>query len=64
MRETREFVLLTVSNNAECRAVRLLEAVAKAGSWSNWMGVFDRGWMALLQAASSRVRGGQKACAM
>merc|ERR1712185_17752 len=29
---------------------RLLEAVAKAGSWSVWMGVFDRGWMELLQA--------------
>ena len=29
---------------------RLLEAVAKAGSWSVWMGVFDRGWMDLLQA--------------
>ena len=29
---------------------RLLETVAKAGSWSVWMGVFDRGWMELLQA--------------
>ena len=29
---------------------RLLEDVAKAGSWSVWMGVFDRGWMELLQA--------------
>ena len=29
---------------------RLLEAVARAGSWSAWMGVFDRGWMELLQA--------------
>jgi hypothetical protein len=29
---------------------RLLEAVARAGSWSTWMGVFDRGWMELLQA--------------
>ena len=29
---------------------RLLEKVAKAGSWSVWMGVFDRGWMELLQA--------------
>jgi hypothetical protein len=29
---------------------RLLANVAKAGSWSVWMGVFDRGWMELLQA--------------
>ena len=29
---------------------QLLEAVARAGSWSAWMGVFDRGWMELLQA--------------
>ena len=26
---------------------RLLEEVARAGSWSVWMGVFDRGWMQL-----------------
>ena len=24
--------------------------MARAGSWSAWMGVFDRGWMELLQA--------------
>ena len=28
----------------------LLEAVAGAGSWAVWMGVFDRGWMRLLEA--------------
>ena len=28
---------------------QLLEAVARAGSWAVWMGVFDRGWLGLLQ---------------
>ena len=28
----------------------LLESVAGAGSWAVWMGVFDRGWMRLLEA--------------
>ena len=28
---------------------RLLDEVARAGSWSVWMGVFDRGWLQLLQ---------------
>ena len=32
----------------------LLEAVAGAGSWAVWMGVFDRGWMRLLEGFSRR----------
>ena len=27
----------------------LLEGVAKAGSWAVWMGIFDKGWMRLLE---------------
>ena len=32
------------------RMAELLESIAKAGSWATWMGVFQPGWMELLQA--------------